>query len=101
MTNHNKTTSKCSVLPLFVVYLSNIICYFHFSKIKVCDTAVLLFPSINSNFTCETNTLKTITHPIAIGDQQFPISTEGKQEWSAPMFDRTAPSISNKNTLHI
>lgn len=34
MTNHNKTTSKCSVLPLFVMYLSNLICFFHFSKIK-------------------------------------------------------------------
>lgn len=45
MTNHNKTTSKCSVLPLFVVYLSNIICYFHFSEIEACDRAVLIFPS--------------------------------------------------------
>lgn len=102
MTNHNKTTSKCSVLPLFIVYPSNIICYFHFSKIKVCDMAVLLFPSkaLTLTLPVQQTHWKHNHSAIVTGDQQFPISTEGKQEWSAPMFNTTVSSISNKNTLH-
>lgn len=102
MTNHNKTTSKCSVLPLFIMYLSNIICCFNFSEIKVCDRAVLVFPSKSLTLALPVQqTHWKHNHLTAIGDWQFPISTEGKQEWSAPVFNRTVSSISNKNTLHI
>lgn len=99
VTNHNKTTSKCSDLPLFVVYFSNIICYFHCSKIKVCDMVILLFSHNTLTSPVQQTHWKHNTHPTSTGDQQSPINTEGKQEWSLSWFKGQVPAKEGGNLL--